>query len=144
MTSFNEFKPSVTASLEEWDDTTDVIMWVIEQKEIYHLTDPRLELDEHPTQRYNRNRYETLESQKATLTGYTKEYLKVKYNFYADVIQIKVPEPDSAIGFAEADGYEIFVEKKDPETYRMKSFERFTVKGYDRSNFELFEVLEVV
>jgi hypothetical protein len=144
MASFNEFKPSVHTEIEEWDDTTDVIMWVIEQTEEYHLSCSKLELDEQPSQRYNRSSFETLQSQKATLTGYTKEHHKVKFVFYADVIQIKVPEPDPKDGFAEVDGYEILVEKEDPETCRMKPFTRFTVKGYDRSTFEKFQVLEAI
>ena len=143
MATYNEFKPTVATEIKEWDDTTAVIMWIIEQSKIYHLSCPKLELDEQPTQRYNRNSYETLQNQKATLTGYTKEHLKVKYAFYADVIQIKVSEPDSDDGFAEADGYEILVEKEDPVTFRMKAVERFTVKGYDRSNFDLKELIDI-
>jgi hypothetical protein len=134
MTQFNEFKPSVTAELEEWDETTDVIVWLIEQNEQFHLSCPNLKLEQNPERHYGRSSYETLESQTADLTGYTKEHHKVKFTFTAEAAQIKVPEPDDPD--AETDGYKITVEQQDPATYRNKPFVKFTIKGYNRSNFE--------
>ena len=134
MTSLNEFKPSVHVEIEEWDDTTDVIVWLIENVEDYHLSCPKLELDEAPQQYHGSRRFETPNSQKAWLTGYTKEHHKARFIFYADFTQIKVSIPEDPD--AEADGYLVVVKKED-ETYHMKPYKKYTVRGYDRATFEV-------
>jgi len=135
MTQFNEFKPSVHTELEDWDDTSDSIVWTIENCEEYHLSNPKLELDEAPQQYHGSHRFETPQSQKATLTGWTKEYHKVTFVFYADFTQIKAPTPEDPT--AEVDGYLIVVEKENPVTYKREPFAEYTVKGYDRKSFEV-------
>jgi len=134
MTQFNEFKPSVHTELEDWDDTSDSIVWIIENIEDYHLTCPKLELDEAPQQYHGSSRFETPTSQKATLTGWTKEHHKVLFVFYADFTEI--PNVDGVDGAV--DGYIVTVEKEDEtHPYRMKPYKKYTVKGYDRKSFEI-------
>jgi hypothetical protein len=137
MAVYNQFKPSVSAQLEDWDDTTDSIVWLIENNEQFHSSCPKLTLESTPERYGCSSRMSALDSQTATLTGYTAEHQKVKFEFTAEATQIQVPEPESKNGFAEADAYLVTVEKQDPESYRMKPFAKFTVKGYDRSNFTL-------
>ena len=136
MITSNKFKPSVHTELEEWDDTSDSIVWLIEQNADYHLSCPKLELDEAPQQYHGSRRFETPQSQKATLTGYTKEHHKATFIFYTDFTQIKVPTPEDPT--AEVDGYQIVVEKENSQTYKKESFAKYTVKGYDRKSFEVF------
>ena len=55
----NNFTPSVVAPLEEWDDTTDLIVWLVEQKTEYHLSIPELALEELPERYHGSNRFVT-------------------------------------------------------------------------------------
>ena len=110
------------AEIEEWDDTTDVIMWIIEQDPTYHLSCARLDLEVNPEQRYGRSSFETLDNQVAYLSGWTDKHEKVRFKFDAEVISIANPtaeDPD-----AEDDGYaiEIMIDNID---YRMKPFAYF-------------------
>ena len=120
------------AELEEWDDTTDLIVWLIETSEEYHLSCPELTLDENPEHRYSRGSYETLESQKAWLEGWSKEHHKEQITFHVKQIMIKKPTSEELD--AEVDGYEVIVEKRAAD-FKKYQISKFQVEGYDRKTF---------
>ena len=127
--SYNKFKPSVTAEIEEWDETTDAIVWLVEQK--YHLSSPRLAIDELPQQAYGRRYFETLEKQSALLTGYTPEHSKETYRIHAELTYI--PESDSESG-DEIEVCKITVKKE--VNYKYVPDAEYTIKGANREEFE--------
>ena len=116
------------AELEEWDDTSDVIVWLIEQCEEYHLSCPELELRDLPTLSYRHN-FDFLEEQKATLTGYTQEHSKVSFDFRAEYIEIE----DNSLG------YKVTVHKAGDT---VKVFDKtYIIHGENRKEFELIALV---
>jgi hypothetical protein len=128
------FIPSVTAPLECWDNTTDAIIWLIEQKTEYHLDISRLELEQLPEWNGRQGFWEFLESQTAELKGWprpcgNKEYFK----FYVEFTYLVDPETGN-----ETDGYTIAVEKKDC-AFKWQKFASYKVLGSSRDNFTILE-----
>jgi hypothetical protein len=128
------FTPSVVAPLEEWDNTTDCIVWLIEQKEALHInkyTDLTLrELPEHIRGRI----WETLEYQSATLDAYIENKGKARFTFTAEYKEVTDPETGE-----KADGYEVDVTYQlfsDPKL-RVQSYASYTVMGADREEFRV-------
>ena len=121
---------SVYAELEEWDDTTDVIVWLVGQK-YGDVSIPRLELSYMP--RAYRHGYENLSSQSADFTGW-KEHKKVRVRF--EVVNIyDIKEKDEKTGEVyDVEGYRIIVWDKTAQT---KMVAVFVVKGSDRDEFKI-------
>ena len=116
---------SVYAELEEWDDTTDVIVWLVEQK-YGDITLPRLELSYMP--RPHPRGYENFSSQSADLTGW-KEHKKVRLRFEAKYLDC-VEEKDEMTD----EGYRVTVWDITAQT---KMVAEFVVKGSDRDEFKI-------
>ncbi len=132
-----QFTPSVTAPIEEWDNTTDVIVWLIENIKEYQLTISDLLLEQNPEKRYGRCSYETLETQSAELTGWPLHGTKVKYKFTAELIYVKVPNAFEDGETGELEGYEITVLKT--ENFKDQPYAKYIIVGSDRSDFRLAE-----
>ena len=121
---------SVYAELEEWDDTTDVIVWLVEQK-YSDMTLPRLELEDMP--RAYRHGYETLDRQVADLHGWKenkKTWLRLEAEYLDDI-----EEKDEETGEVyNVEGYRVTVEEV---TVQKKKIAEFVVKGSDRDEFKI-------
>ena len=128
----NNFTPSVVAPLEEWDDTTDVIVWLIENNQAYHLSIPELSLEQFPEQKYNSRHFENLESQSADLEGWTEDHEKVRFTF--DVEQKSVVDPETG---NEVEGFEVTVKKRSLRNLlaKQQKFASYIIAGCDRKEF---------
>jgi len=114
---------TVLAELEEWDDTTDVIVWLIEQR-FFNTTLPKLFLEKAPT-----HHLETLEIQSADLTGYNdKLHQKIHLNFVAEQIEIPLE------GDIYEEGYKVIVNDITAQTRKIGEY---TIKGTNRDEFEI-------
>jgi hypothetical protein len=108
---YDKFKPSVSADLEEWDNTTDAIMWLISKIPDYKLECAELRLETCPQKAWNSHRLETLHSLKAKLEGYESCYVKATFVFNAELTYITVKDRSFKRGWSEAIGYIIEVVK---------------------------------
>jgi hypothetical protein len=140
----SHFTPSVTAPLEEWDNTTDAIIWLIENTPDYQLTYSELVLEQNPEKRYGRCSFEPLESQSAELTGWPTHGRKVKYTLTAETCYVKAPDAfgDGEVG--ELEGYKITVEMPNPVTLKKEPYKTYLIVGSDRSDFRLAEASEIM
>jgi hypothetical protein len=125
-------KVTVMAALEEYDDTTDVLVWLIEQK-YSEVNDPTLEIDETPQLAWGRRTCECLSSQKGKLTGRNCKHEKVTLDFSAEVIDIPVgPDVWDC-------GYRVEVTKTEWNGANFKTTKvgEYTIKGSNRNEFEI-------
>jgi len=120
---------TVVVELEEWDDTTDAIVWLIEQK-YSDLSCARLEIDKSPQ---TWRGIENLELQRATLTGWTKDHQKIEWEFTAEYAEIPLE------GDVYEEGYKVTIEKRYYEKNKFKrdKIGEYTIKGTDRKEFEI-------
>jgi len=121
---------TVTVELEEWDDTTDAIVWLIEQK-YSDLSLPKLEISKNP--HTWRGGIENLEDQNATLDAWTKDNQKICLDFIAEYAEI--PEKETGETYYE-DGYKITVYEG---KLRGKKLAEYTIKGTDRKEFQIIK-----
>lgn len=124
-------KPTVIAELEDWDSTTDVIVWLI-QKKYADVLRPTLELEKTPKQKYNRNDFEFLTTQTATLDG-SKIHEGVKLRF--DAMYAELKDNDESV----IDGYKVEVCMQEKEHFRWIPIAKYTISGADREDFEIRE-----
>jgi hypothetical protein len=139
-------KPTVKAALEDWDDTTDVIVWLV-QKEFADITLATLELEDTPNLSY-RHTFDYMDSQTATLEGWPPNHSKVEIRFDAEAVEIphnEVPADLAAALELEADynvdGYKVTVSKRDGDSRytlgRWKPIAIYTIYGVDRTDFQI-------
>jgi len=121
---------TVMVELEEWDDTTDAIVWLIEQK-YSDLSLPKLEISKNP---YTWRGIENLEGQNAILHAWTKDSQKISLDFIAEYAEI--PEPDEKGETWYLDGYKITVKEAG---YKGKTLAEYTIKGTDRKQFQIIK-----
>lgn len=123
-------KPSVLLEIDEWDDTTDAIVWLIEKK----FSDVRLgelKLTDNP---YGWRGITTLEKQRARLEGW-RDHNKVYLAFYAEWVDLPEKE-EEGWGTIYTEGYRVTV---DDITAARQRIAEYTVKGRDRKEFEIIE-----
>jgi hypothetical protein len=133
----SEFKPDVTADIEDWDYLTDAIVWLIEQDEDFHLSCAKLNFGTLPRPHVYGG-YEHLREQVGRLTGYTKDHKKPMFIFSAEWTDITVEEPDTASGVVEAVGVKIEVEKlQDAFPYDSIPFATLVIEGENRKSFKI-------
>lgn len=124
---------TVLAELEEWDNTTDVIVWLIE-REFKQVKCPTLKLQNCPREVGMYRHWQQLESQKVRLTGsmYGKSFER---NFFAE--QIEIPCENNG----EVDGFRVTVEedKIDPISFKTTTTKlaEYIIKGTDRTEFKI-------
>jgi hypothetical protein len=121
---------TVIVELEEWDDTTDAIVWLIEQK-YSDLSLPKLEISKNP---HTWRGIENLDSQSATLNAWTKDNQKICLDFIAEYAEI--PESDEKGETWFLDGYKITVKEAG---YKGKTLAEYTIKGTDRKEFQIIK-----
>jgi len=126
---------TVLVELEEWDDTTDAIVWLIEQK-FSDLQLPKLKLEKAPA--YGGRLLEASDTQEAWLEAWTKENKKIRLDFYAEAIEIpEIPEKDEETGETfYTHGYKITVHDTTAQT---KKIGEYTIKGTDRKEFQIIK-----
>ncbi len=130
----NSFTPSVVAPLESWDDTSDVIVFLIEQKEELHINQyADLVLEHLPEQYHGSRRFVTPENQSAQLEGYIAGKGKIRLEFTAEYRDDIV---DAETG-NQIEGYNVTVTRKFVNDWRSKPelFVSYVVAGSDRSDF---------
>ena len=132
----SEMKMSITvlAELEEWDNTTDAIVWLIEQR-YFNTRLPKLRLETMPE--YTRGGFENLGKQSADLEGYNKLLaLKIRLNFIAEYIDdIEEKEEETGETYT-VEGYKITVSDITAQTRKIAEY---TIKGTDRKEFSIVE-----
>lgn len=120
------------AEIEEWDNTTDVIVWLIEKK-FKKVSLPTLKLQNCPREVGHYRYWQQLESQEARLTGWIGD--KFVRDFFAE--QIEIPCKNNG----EIDGFRVTVEedKIDPTTFKTitTKLAEYTIRGVDRSEFKI-------
>ncbi|MGD6808519.1 MAG: hypothetical protein ACQCN3_02355 [Candidatus Bathyarchaeia archaeon] len=133
---YDKFKPSVSADLEEWDNTTDAIMWLISKIPDYKLECAELRLETCPQKAWNSHRLETLHSLKAKLEGYESCYVKATFVFNAELTYITVKDRSFKRGWSEAIGYIIEVVKVE-ESGEEKTVNKHFITGTSSEDFKL-------
>lgn len=128
-----KFTPSVVAPLEFWDDSTDSIVFLIEEKKELHVDCAELALDQLPEQYHGSRRFVTPENCSADLEGWQNSK-EVRFSFtakYADVVDPKTGE--------KCEGYNITVELKFLREIgsKKKQFGVYSIAGLDRRDFRV-------
>ena len=117
---------TVLVELDDWDDTTDAIVWLVETK-FPKLTFARLELGENP---YGWRGIKNLEKQTATLTGWLDDE-KIEWEFTAEYCEIPLE------GDVYEEGYRITIEKRYYDKgYKRQKLAEYIIKGTNRKNFQ--------
>lgn len=131
----NKFTPSVVAPLEEWDNTTDVIVWLIEQKKELQINEYADLVLEHMPEHQRGRIWDFLDEQGADLDGYISGEGKVRFSFIAEYKDDLV-DPESG---DKVEGYEVTVTKHFITEYQKKSqkFAAYLIRGCDRGDFEV-------
>jgi len=129
-------KPRVLVELEEWDDTTDAIVWLIEER-FKDVSLPELKIEEFP---YTWEGIENLDEQRATLEGY-RDNKGVRIYFEAEYTEIPAGKDEQGEDMYE-DGFKITVEERyryTPEGLKPTTAFEYIVEGTSRKNFKLVE-----
>jgi len=129
-----QFTPSVVAPLETWDNTTDAIVWLIEQTPAFHVECAELALESLPEQYHASRRFVTPENMSADLEGWIKNKGKVHYLFSVDYTEVTDPEADDKV-----EGYIVTVDVRYLGEFgsKAKRFAVYSIAGCDRSDFRL-------
>jgi len=114
--------------LEEWDDTTDVIMWIIEQKYADFFAST-LEIGTSP---FDLGRITNLDHQTAILKGW-KEHKQVELFFEAEYAEV---EEEDIAGIVFEDGFKVSVESY---PYRKQKIAEYLVEGTERKHFKIIK-----
>jgi hypothetical protein len=134
-TQTKKFTPSVTAPLENWDNTTDAIVWIIEQKQAFNITQyPDITLEQHP-EHYRGNIYNFMETQSAELKGYITGRGEVRYILTAEYKDnLTDPETNETV-----EGYTVTVERRFLNHLKMfaEKFATYQIIGSDREEFKI-------
>jgi hypothetical protein len=122
--------PTILVPLEEWDDTTDVILYVYQQKysSLFKNT-PTITLDNIPERASRYGNYEALENQRAEVTGSSHDYSRIVFTFDANIEDLE-----------DSYGYTITVKKQNPVNhYKLEKIAQYTIKGESREEFEIIK-----
>jgi len=141
MTKKLGFRVTVVAELEEWDETTDAIVWLIEQR-FSDIEVPTLKLETTPSAKhYPHYSLEALDSQEAHLKGWRK-HEKVELDFLAEHVELpEVPLEEGEEGYVE-EGYKITVERDVALTdfkHKTEKVAEYTIQGSNRHEFKIIK-----
>ena len=123
----NGCPPTILVPIEEWDETTDAIIWLYQQKyqQNLNLHSITFTLDEMPTAR------ETLQEQCAEIKGLNSKNLERVFLMF-DAVLTEVDDENVY-------GYKIQVRTLNPVTFRYEKEKEYTIKGENREEFEIIK-----